>query len=151
MPRLPGILFADHLLFLRLTKLGYKRADTASACAYRLHDSSMTSAHWSRGLNLRAEAFVQFVDALVREFPELAEADLGRLALMTLIARELLQYDGLPKRSLTPVNRQRLQGLRDRLSTLGGSDDPAHWSYQTTRYRRLRAQISFAKMFLAAG
>lgn len=109
-PALPMLLSADHLLFIRLAKLGYKRTDPRPGCAYRLHTGS-TSGGMSRGkINAHVEALDRYVAALVDM--ELAATEEGRNALACLLGRELwtLRLRSVD-RVLDGANRDR----RDRL------------------------------------
>lgn len=150
MPTLPNLLYADHLLFLRLTRRGHKRADPQAGCAYRLHASSMSNAVSVARMNTRLAAFCSFVEALEAEFAELGEDDRGRAALLTLFAREMLVF-GSPflRGSLPPVGQQRLDSLAARIAALGGVADRRHWAYQATRSERtigtLRRAMRFAR------
>lgn len=131
MPRLPRILHADHLLFLRLARLGYKHAGTDTGCAYRLHSGSTSGSMSAPKINDQAEAYAGFVDMFLAEFPEVLTTDMGRAAVQTWIGRELYLF-GTPAvlHTLTPENRERVAGLKRRLEELGGEARPGHWSYQ---------------------
>jgi glycosyltransferase involved in cell wall biosynthesis len=141
MPYLPRILHADHLLFLRLARLGYKHADQNRGCAYRLHSGSTSGAMSAAKINDQVEAYAGFVDALVVEFSEITQSDLGRTAMQTWIGRELYLFDTPAVLAcLTPANRQRVADLRRRLEEFGGEARADHWSYQARGrlYRGLR-------------
>lgn len=150
MPPLPGILYADHLLFLRLTRLGHKRTNPMSGCAYRLHSTSMSNTISVARLNQRLEAFTAFVTALETEFAELIQDDRGRQAVLTLLSREIFVFDGpLMRSSYDDANRVRLAGIAARIAALGGSSDIRHWAYQASRSERLigrsRRAVAYAR------
>lgn len=150
MPTLPGILYADHLLFLRLTRLGHKRTCAFSGCAYRLHDTSMSNAVSVARINLRMEALAAFVAALDTEFADLIADDRGRQAMLTLLSRELFVFGGpVVRGSLTDANRARLDHISERIAALGGSADTRHWAYQASRSERLfgrgRRAVAYAR------
>lgn len=137
MPPLPGILYADHLLFIRLARLGHKRTDPVAGCAYRLHATSMSNTLSVRRTNERLAAFAGFVAVVRREFADLAYDDRGRAALLTLLARELFVFgEPIVRGSLNAANRQRLDELSRQLFELGGTADQRHWSYQASRGQR---------------
>lgn len=147
MPALPGILYADHLLFLRLARLGGKRTDPAPGCAYRLHGSSMSNAVGVRWVNERMAALTAFLAALDAEFPDLGGGERGRAAMLTLMARELFVFGGpVVRSSLDPANRAGLAVLERRIVALGGSLDTRHWAYQASVGQRTlgRARRAFA-------
>ncbi|WP_174278201.1 glycosyltransferase family 2 protein [Sphingomonas bacterium] len=153
MPHLPRILYADHLLFLRLARLGYKHAGTDTGCAYRLHAGSTSGSMSAPKINDQVEAYAGFVDLFVAEFPEIRQSDTGRAALQTWIGRELYLFDApAVLRTLTPANRERVAGLRRRLEDLGGKARPDHWSYQakgqlhrTLRHVKLHGKFGLAR------
>lgn len=150
MPALPGILYADHLLFLRLTRRGHKRATAFSGCAYRLHDTSMSNAVSVARVNLRMAAFAAFVAALDTEFAAMIEDDRGRRAMLTLLSRETFVFAGpVVRGTLDAANRARLDHIAQRIVALGGSDDVRHWAYQASRSERLwgrgRRAVAYAR------
>lgn len=154
MPHLPRILYADHLLFIRLTALGYKAANMQRACAYRLHSGS-TSSHMSAPkINDQTEAFAGFVEGYLADFPQVRDTDLGRLALQTWIGRELYLFDTpAVLRTLTPENQARVATLRQHVINLGGEARMDHWSYQshrrlhrTLRHVKLHARFALARL-----
>jgi len=110
MPDLPLLLSSDHLLFVRLARLGHKRADARAGCAYRFHTGS-TSGGMSRAkINAHVEGLAGYVDALLGMGLDTTEQ--GRNALAALLGRELWTLQ-LPVvgRVLTLANRQRRVGL----------------------------------------
>jgi glycosyltransferase involved in cell wall biosynthesis len=132
MPKLPRILYADHLLFLRLARLGYKRADINAGCAYRLHRGSTSGSMSVPKINDQVGAYFRFVDQLIKECPEITRCDIGRAAMQTWIGRELYLFDAPAVRaSLDPVNRDRVARLRGLLEEFGGEARADHWSYQS--------------------
>ena len=146
-PALPGILYADHLLFLRLTRLGHKRADPMKGCAYRLHATSMSNAVSVGRINERLAAFTGFLEALDTELAEWVCDDRGRDALLTLLAREVFVFGNpVVRGSLNIDNRRRLRMLEHRIVELGGSHDLSHWAYQASRSQRIidQARRAFA-------
>lgn len=153
MPHLPRILHADHLLFLRLARLGYKHADRQKGCAYRLHTGSTSGGMSAPKINDQLEAFAGFVNIFVEEFPEIGTSDFGRAAMQTWIGRELYLFDTpAVRRTLTQPNLKRLAGLRARLVDFGGAPDPTHWSYQApgrairlVRHIKLHGRFALAR------
>lgn len=157
MPKLPRILYADHLLFLRLARLGHKRADPMAGCAYRFHEASTSNAVSVGKLNDRLEAFAGFVAMFRNDFPDFTNTDMGRAAMQTWIGRELFVFDGPAVRGvMTPDNRARLAELHRLLESLGGVARPDHWSYQAQprivrTLRRARIQLTYLRARLRGG
>jgi glycosyltransferase involved in cell wall biosynthesis len=153
-PPLPGILYADHLLFLRLTRLGHKQSDPMAGCAYRLHGASMSNSISTLRINERWAAFGQFLEALDAEFGDWTADDRGRTALLALLSRELFGLGGLLVHgSLNADNRRLRARLEQRLRSLGGTTDYRHWAYQASRSDRalggLRRTFSSARARVA--
>ncbi|MDP1028790.1 glycosyltransferase [Sphingomonas sp. KR1UV-12] len=149
-PPLPGILYADHLLFLRLTRRGHKRATPSVDCAYRLHDSSMSNTVSIARINQRLEAFAAFAAILDSEFAALTDDDRGRQAMLTLLSREMFVFDGpMVRTSFDARGRARLDAIAGRIKALGGSRDVRHWAYQASRSERLwgrtRRALAYAR------
>ncbi len=136
-PPLPGILYADHLLFLRLARLGYKLCNPEAGCAYRLHDASMSNTVSIPRLNQRLAAFANFLEALDTDFPNFMGDDRGRNAMLTLLSREMFVF-GAPgvRGNLDVAGRRRLGEIAKRIEELGGSPDPRHWAYGASRGAR---------------
>ncbi|MFZ2959384.1 MAG: glycosyltransferase [Candidatus Ozemobacteraceae bacterium] len=63
-PNFPLLMYADHLLILRLAKLSYKVCDGRSSFAYRIHSKSTSS-----GRNF--DFYVAFVNAVYQYFNEI--------------------------------------------------------------------------------
>lgn len=151
MPYLPRILYADHLLWLRLTRLGFKRSGTASCCAYRFHADSTSNAVSVAKINDRMEAFAGFLAVLNDEFGAFADTDLGHATMTTWLGRELFVFDAAAVRgALTAENRARLDVARAQLIRLGGSAHPDHWAFQANPrlvrvLRRMKLQATYAR------
>lgn len=154
MPHLPRILHADHLLFLRLAKLGYKHADVEKGCAYRLHSGSTSGGMSAAKINDQVEAYAGFVNMFLSEFPDMGRCDMGRAAMQTWIGRELYLFDTpAVLRTLTNTNRQHVAALRARLADFGGEARPDHWSYQANgrliralRHVKLHVRFGMARL-----
>lgn len=106
-PDLPMLLSSDHLLFIRLARLGHKRADPRAHCAYRFHRGS-TSGGLSRAkINASLEALDGLVAALqaMEDFPT---SQRGRDALAAMLGRELAAANlRAAGRALTADNKVR--------------------------------------------
>ena len=127
MPDLPMLLSSDHLLFVRLTRLGYKRTDPRVGCAYRLHSGS-TSGGMSRAkLNAHVEGLARLVAALVEM--GLAEMQDGRDALACLLGRELWTLRLAPvSRVLTISNHRRRADLESMFMQMARGVDIEVWA-----------------------
>jgi hypothetical protein len=118
-PNFARLLYSDHLLFLRLTALGYKAASPVSGCEYRLHAGS-TSGSLGRGsLVAYLVALESFVAALDAEMPAFTASERGRDALGHLLARSVAPYRLLfARRRLDGKGRAALARLDERLDAL---------------------------------
>lgn len=118
-PLFPRLLYADHLLFARLTGRGYKATSADVGCSYRLHRGSASNAASADSMNSHVAALHSFIVALDAEFPDMAGTDVGRAALAALLMRELfiLETPAI-RRLLDPANADRSRILAHRLSTL---------------------------------
>lgn len=151
-PALPGLLYADHLLFMSLARLGFKQCSTAIACSYRLHGGSATNRRSTAKLNEQVEAFARFIDAVVAAFPEAIETDLGRIALAVWLDRELVSFEGaVVRRLLSTGNQALLLTLRARYRAL--AVDLGSWPRGFDRRlprlaRSLRLQAAYAPALL---
>lgn len=103
-PDLPMLLSSDHLLFVRLARLGYKRAEPEAHCAYRFYRGSTSGGSSGAKINASIEALDGLVAGL--EAMEGFSASLrGRDALAALLGRELTTYNlRAVDRMLTPAN-----------------------------------------------
>lgn len=118
-PDLPRLLYADHLLFLRLAALGYKAASPATGCDYRLHGGSTSGARGRGTLGAYLVALEGFLDAVEAELPAFATGALGRDALAQLLARSLAPYRLLAApRRLDDGGRAALARLDARLAQI---------------------------------
>jgi hypothetical protein len=114
-PDLPKLLFSDHLVFTRLARLGYKACHPNSAFAYRLRAGSTSYSMTPARFSAHAEALDIFVAALLSEFSEFAESDIGPPAIASLLARELFQFESLViQRTFSPELKAKLAKLRER-------------------------------------
>jgi glycosyltransferase involved in cell wall biosynthesis len=151
-PDLPLLLFADHLLFIRLTALGRKACAPAQQFAYRLHRGSTSGGMSAPRINAHIEALARFIDTLGQEQAHFTSAAHGRAALSCLIAREALLYDApLIRRALDHQNLGRLAGLRSAYDALSDGVDKRSWLGSnpiTTRlYPMVRKAVVAAKLF----
>jgi Glycosyl transferase family 2 len=130
-PAFPQLLYADHLLFIRLTRLGHKSATNRSLCSYRLHESASNS--FSPGaINAYVEALDCFVATLTEEMAIFAGTDQGRDALACLLGRQMRNFDrpGID-RLLTTDNRARLDRLRNLFGSVARHVSPDAWAGDT--------------------
>lgn len=151
-PALPRLLYADHLLFARLTQRSYKAATTKVGCAYRLHRGSASNGLSAERMNSQLAAFHDFVEAISGEFDEIESTDLGRAALATLLARELFIFDAPGVgRLLEPENNERRRLLADRFAGLRAAPDIVSsspfpdLSPVAIRLRRLRLSLALLR------
>lgn len=149
-PLFPRLLYADHLLFARLTARGYKAATADVGCSYRLHRGSASNAPSAASMNSHVAALGAFVDALDAEFEELGSTDRGRAALGVLLSRELFILETpAVRRRLVADNADLVRSLAERLAalragstvTLPGPLPDA--SPLVARLRRMRLTLSF--------
>jgi len=119
-PPLPRLLYADHLLFARLTALGHKRCADTLGCSYRLHAGSASNGVSPERLADHALALDRFVAAVRQEFAGFVHSDRGHLALARLLARELLilEAPGV-RRALSSAGNGAVIRLRERLAATG--------------------------------
>lgn len=89
-PNLPFLLHADDLLFARLAKLRFKASCRISQCLYRLHRGSTSHRMTSARLEAQITAAEQYVELLLREFPEFMSGSAGKAALACFLAREIM-------------------------------------------------------------
>jgi glycosyltransferase involved in cell wall biosynthesis len=146
-PDLPSLLYADHLLFIRLARLGHKVATDAALCRYRLHPGSASNNLSRRTVNHYVEALDGFVAAWDGEFAAFAATEPGRNALACLLGRQLAIFDRRGIRDLlAPANRDRLERLRARFAALSPGVSPAAWAGTRDAgwYRRLREAAGIA-------
>ena len=111
-PDLPLLLYSDHLLFTRLTRLGHKACSPTIDFAYRLRRGSTSFRINPAKANADAEALTTFVDALLSEYQEFTSSQPGRAAVASLLARTLfLLNTPVLKRSMSLENKRRLEWL----------------------------------------
>lgn len=127
-PAFPQLLYADHLLFIRLARLAHKSATSRSLCSYRLHESASNSFS-PEAINAYVEALDCFVATLTAEMTAFADTDQGRDALACLLGRQMRNFDrpGID-RLLTAGNRARLDRLRKLFDTVARHVPPDIWA-----------------------
>jgi glycosyltransferase involved in cell wall biosynthesis len=99
-PNLPSLLYADDLLFARLSRFAYKAAASDSKCLYRLHRMSTSNQVTAVKIKNQIEALVEYIKYLEDEFPEFLKSKPGKNALASLLAREIMIYSPLEKKWL---------------------------------------------------
>lgn len=119
-PDLPLLLYSDHLLFTRLTRLGYKACAPDATFSYRLHVGSVSNGLAVTKLEAQASALIAFVDIIDREMTAFGDTDAGRAALASLLARELFFFETpMIRGRLSSDSRQGLDRLRARAEEAG--------------------------------
>lgn len=88
-PNMPSLLYADDLLFARLSRLAYKAALSDSQCLYRLHRMSASNQMTALRIKNQIGALVEYIEHLEKEFPEFINSQAGKNALANLLAREV--------------------------------------------------------------
>jgi len=88
-PNMPSLLYADDLLFARLSRLAYKAALSDSQCLYRLHRMSASNQMTALRIKNQIGALVEYIEHLEKEFPEFINSQPGKNALANLLAREV--------------------------------------------------------------
>lgn len=133
-PLLPRLLYADHLLFSRLTALGHKRCADSVECSYRLHVGSASNGVSAQRLSDHALAVDAFIGAIADEFAIFTRSDRGRLAIAHLLGRELvmLEAPGVV-RALSPDGQDAVAKLRARLARLAAPSSPRAWPAHSER------------------
>ncbi|UZK65064.1 glycosyltransferase family 2 protein [Sphingomonas sp. M1-B02] len=127
-PDFPKLLYADHILFVRLSRLGRKAATPAVLCHYRLHTGSTSSSLSSATLNAYVEGLDRFVEVIASEMEEFVRSVQGRDALSCLIGREIAHL-GRPvvRPLLTPATRERMARLHAQFAILSPDVPPEGW------------------------
>ncbi|QYE35955.1 glycosyltransferase family 2 protein [Polymorphobacter sp. PAMC 29334] len=111
-PAFPSLLFADDLLFARLSALGHKACLQTAQCAYRLHAGSASGMMTPAKINAHVEALASYMAAIQQEFTEMTTSPPARYALARLLARESMLYGSrITQWALTPSNRARANEL----------------------------------------
>jgi glycosyltransferase involved in cell wall biosynthesis len=146
-PPLPRLLYADHLLFTRLTARAHKRCASELGCSYRLHRGSASNGISALRLGDHALALDAFVAEVDTEFSDFAVSDRGRAALDRLLARELLilEAPGV-RRALASSAAAAVKRLRVRFAD-GAIDDSAldkvrQWN---VAFKLLRHQLGMGR------
>ncbi len=151
-PNLPFLLYADHLLYLRLTRRGYKACSPSIDFAYRLHRGSTNLTINARKMNGHAEALHLFEDALSREFGELYDSDVGRAAIASVLARSLFLFDTpIVRWNMTADNKHRIGELERKYHSLARGvpiGDLAGWPSMPSRVINMLRQLNMMVNFL---
>ncbi len=88
-PDLPMLLYADWLVFTRLTRLAYKACTLTSRFSYRRHGSSTSGTPSREKHAAHLRAMQEFIRIMRDELASFADTDAGRSAIAALLAREL--------------------------------------------------------------
>jgi len=127
-PDLPHLLYADDLLFARLSKGTFKATTRDSHCLYRLHRGSTSYRLTSDRIEGQVAATEQFIELLNEEFPEFMRGRAGGSALACFLAREIMLLRPLARcRLLAPVTRKRIQRLEATYARNGTGIDYRQW------------------------
>jgi len=89
-PDLPSLLYADDILFARLSAISYKAALPKSECLYRLHRGSTSNQLTYYSLSDQIFALIKFIQILEKEFPGFMQLRESKMGLANLLAREVL-------------------------------------------------------------
>lgn len=112
MPELPSLLYADDLLFARLSRQSIKVVAPACTYFYRLHSGSTSTGLTATRIEHQLLAVWAFIQHLREDFPGFMESQAARHALCCLLAREVKPLDAPSIRfSLTKEAREVLSNL----------------------------------------
>jgi hypothetical protein len=154
MPDLPDLLYADDLLFARLTRLRFKAASLDNRCSYRLHDASTSRRLTPARIEGQVAALEMFICTLEREFVELMASDAGRSGLACLLARDSVLMHPLAKDYLLqPETCDRLRRLHTRYEAVAAGVDYRQWLGTNFLTRHVYAwfkQLVLLRVLLAA-
>jgi len=151
-PHFPKLLYADHLLFIRLARLGHKRATEELLCSYRLHGGSASSGLTGTTLNAYVEALDRFVEKLRGEMADFVESISGRNALSCLIARQIVSLGNPSVRPLlTQDNKDRIDAFKILFAMLSPEVSLETWaeargSRSVRHLERLIQAVSLARV-----
>lgn len=93
MPDLPSLLYADDLLFSRLSQKSMKATSSTFSSKYRVHSGSTSTGLTAKRIEHQLMAVWSFIQHLHRDFPDFMDSQAGRYALCCLLAREVLPLD----------------------------------------------------------
>jgi glycosyltransferase involved in cell wall biosynthesis len=133
-PSFPRLLYADHLLFTRLTALGHKRCAASLGCSYRLHRGSASNGLSAARLGDHACALALFVRTIDADFGDFARTDRGRFAMTYLLDQELgiLKAPGV-QRTLSLDAQLATAQLGTRLAALVGEAPQEAWPHRASK------------------
>jgi glycosyltransferase involved in cell wall biosynthesis len=127
-PNLPHLLYADDLLFARLTRLNFKVSSRDCHCLYRLHRSSASRSLTAARIEGQVAAIEEYVDRLPQEVPQLMGSRTGRSALACFLAREILVIRPLAKTwLLQPQTCARIKRLESSYISAARGIDYRQW------------------------
>jgi glycosyltransferase involved in cell wall biosynthesis len=95
MPELPSLLYADDLLFSRLSQKSMKATSSAFSSKYRVHSGSTSTGLTATRIEHQLLAIWTYIQHLRSDFPNFMESEAAKYALGCLLAREVLPFDAL--------------------------------------------------------
>lgn len=95
MPELCSLLYADDLLFARLSSKNMKVTSSLFSCKYRIHSGSTSTGLTAKRIEHQLLAVDSFIRYLREDFPDFMESQAASHALCCLLAREVLPLDVL--------------------------------------------------------
>ena len=114
-PDTPLLLFADHLLFTRLTRMGHKVSSLERGFAYRRHLGSTSGLPSEAKFAAHLRSLALFVRHMDDEFAEFTVTGCGQAALAALLARELALLNvGAVRRTFSSADLAILRELLSR-------------------------------------
>jgi hypothetical protein len=127
-PNLPHLLYADDLLFARLSKATFKATARDSQCLYRLHRGSASYRLSSDRIDGQVAALEQYIGLLDKEFPEFMHGRAGHSTLACFLAREIMILRPLAGWLLmAPDTCSRLRRLEATYARVAGGIDYRQW------------------------
>lgn len=93
MPELPSLLYADDLLFSRLSQKCNKATSSTFASKYRVHSGSTSTGLTATRIEHQLLAIWTYIQHLRSDFPNFMQSEAAKHALCCLLAREVLPLD----------------------------------------------------------